>query len=229
MFLRNGFVNALLAFTFVLTTGAIAQSAQVSCPHPWIFFDLGGTLIDTKTNNYAPMFAMTGATDYMAQLKAEGYFTGLITDVPGSWGRDNAEVSAIVDYQTAKVLRTKYFIEARYPEDKVSWQGPVFDWSSFGEFKGQGPQVQFQGRIVLPQTDKERKSSGNLIMFQRAYAMAAQAGCDALYMGEEEVQMRMAEKAGLVPFRVGSSLPNTFYLPVEQIDTYVKAHRSSHR
>ena len=220
VFLKQIYRSAVLAnlfFAFVID----ASHAQNQCRQPFVFFDLGGTLVDTDTYNFKPMFYMKGALSYLIQLSKNGHKLGLLIDVPESWGRDLPQFSLIKDAPTAKWKRTLAFLRGEIPEDQSSWDGPQFEARFFGTFDGKGATQKFIGNVFLPRTNAERKSTGNNIIFVRARAAADREGCEAVYMGEELKQMKMAEDAGMIPYAVG--LPHRpFYLPVQKIAAYVE-------
>lgn len=219
----NMFVVSLLCLVSAWSSSGSAQVRR--CTHPYIFFDLGMTVVDTATNKYNPMFLMPGIREYLRDLNWAGYRVGVISDVPLAWGRDNPEMSQIKDFLTAKWLRMIYFMQGRYPADKTSWVGAPLDFSYFGTFYGVGPDRQFQGRVFLPLAEGEQKSKGGKQMFFRAISLAAQEGCRALYMGEELSEVMTARSAGMSAFWVGHDAgpdPRNFYLPINAIDTWFR-------
>lgn len=56
---------------------------------PWIYFDLGDTIIDTKDMKKLKYFK--GAKDYLSELKRKGFHIGLITNIPETFGTDYSE------------------------------------------------------------------------------------------------------------------------------------------
>lgn len=214
--------SSLKNIIFIAVTALVptCNAFPLQCPHPFVFFDLGQTVIDTATNKYNPMFLMPGAGEYMARLRQRGIPMGIISDIPQAWGRDTADVSMIQDLPTAKWVRTLYFLQGRYPADKTSWMGAVLDPTNFGQFVGQGPGLLFRGRVLQPMNDTERKRNGSMVLFQRARAMAAECGCRAIFLGEDASEIALAHRAGISAFWVGHDGGPSFYLPVEQIDTY---------
>jgi hypothetical protein len=57
-------------------------------------------------------------------------------------------------------------------------------------------------------------------MFERGKALAAQDGCDALYLGEDEKEMALADRAGMISFWVGHS-SSTFFLGPNDLNDYI--------
>lgn len=220
--LHRRVVLSCLVMMLSILPSAFVSATEKTCERPMIFFDIGETLVNTTTHKYNPSYFLPGAHEYLRGLHAHGHALGIIADVPERFGRDNPDVSGIRDYLTAKIVRLKSFMEGHYPDDKTSWQGPVFDWSLFGHFEGSGENLQFRGPVFLPLTDSEQKKKRSRAMFNRAYLAATEAGCIGIYLGEEEYQMDLARDSGLVPFWVGHTLPDQFFLPVERIDEYVR-------
>lgn len=81
---------------------------------PWVFFDLGKTLID-HARDYSQMRYLPGAQDYIKKLKRHGYHLGLLINWPENEGRGNAE----------KLVLLKDFVKPKWT-DKVP-----FDWNLF--------------------------------------------------------------------------------------------------
>jgi len=81
---------------------------------PWIFFDLGKTLID-HARDYSRMRYLPGALDYVKGLKKHGYHLGLLVNWPENEGNGNAE----------KLRLLKDFVQPKWV-DKVP-----LDWSLF--------------------------------------------------------------------------------------------------
>lgn len=117
--------------------GAVARpGAERGCPV--VYFDLGETLVHTAGDGsigYLP-----GAASYLRALRARHIRVGLITNVPPSWGRTDAERAA----------RLKTEVDA-------AWRGSApFAWQDFGD------------RILTPRTEAERKPAP--VLWQRAKA-----------------------------------------------------------
>lgn len=218
---------ATLVFSLVSITFASAEATQEprsSCRAAWVYFDLGQTLIDTDTYKYDPMFYLPEAREYVEAVIKAGHPVGLIIDIPEKWGRDYPPNAEIKDLATVKVLRTMQFVQGIVPSDHSSWRkgDQPFEWQYYGAFRGEGPDLLFNGRILVPLNNRERKDTGNPVLFERAKAQAAKEGCPILYLSEEPKQLEVARKTGLAVFQVGVTLPGHFFLPVEQIEDYVR-------
>ncbi|MGK5641198.1 hypothetical protein ACSNOK_23215 [Streptomyces sp. URMC 126] len=117
-------------------TRTVAAARERGCPV--VYFDLGETLVHTAADggiDYRP-----GAASYLRALRARRVPVGLITNVPPSWGRTDAERAA----------RLRKEVDA-------TWRGPApFAWKDFGD------------RVLTPRTEAERKPAPAL--WQRAKA-----------------------------------------------------------
>ena len=82
-------------------------------PKPWIYFDLGDTVIDTKDMKKLKYFR--GAKDYLTELRQKGFQIGLITNIPETFGQDYAE-----KLETLKKMINDGWIDR-----------DVFDWNQF--------------------------------------------------------------------------------------------------
>jgi len=137
------------------------------CIHPWVFFDLGDTLITSPGPAGTDRLRwLPGAEDHVKNLMDRGYTLGLIINIPPEWGIS----------RTQRLDRLKEVIQRH-------WDGPKFDWDLFGD------------RILLPATTAERKPAATL--FDEARMMAAQMGCDAVFEGESQDEVDGAKRSGL--------------------------------
>ena len=100
-------IVVLFLFCFPLLSSAESNA-------PWIFFDLGKTLID-HTRDYSQMRYLPGALEYVKGLKKRGYHLGLLINWPENEGNSNAE----------KLRLLKEFVEPKWV-DKVP-----LDWNLF--------------------------------------------------------------------------------------------------
>lgn len=80
---------------------------------PWIYFDLGDTVVDTKDMKKLKYFK--GAKDYLTELKQKGFQIGLITNIPETFGQDYDE-----KLETLKKRINDGWIDK-----------DVFDWNQF--------------------------------------------------------------------------------------------------
>lgn len=253
--LKLGFFSCLLSFS-----NLFARDVEEECMQPWIFFDLGNTIVDTKTNDYKPMFYMEdvskkiddvftwkdgplykNAKSYVDHLNDEKITMGMLIDIPEKWGVNYPEANPILDIPTAKIVRTLNFLAGLHgEEDNASWrkeEGDVaFDYLPFGKFSGlpanaalEGSSLKFEGRLLLPQNNTERKKVNGLpnshILFERAVALAKEKNCKAIYQGEDTDEMQLAEEAGMIPFNAGTTSKNYFYLPLSKIKWYAENYK----
>src|SRR4051812_25113627 len=111
----NLFLRVFAISVAVLPSVAIA-AAPLACP--FVYIDLGQTLVDTSTNNYNPMFYLKvdpsfsdhdrfpSAKEYVEALVSETRSPlGMIVDVPEAWGSSqDPPLEPVSDYMTAKFL-----------------------------------------------------------------------------------------------------------------------------
>ena len=167
-----------------------------SCSAPRVFFDLGETLIDTATFKFAKVFYLPGARDYLEALRARHVALGLITNLPESWGVDEA----------AKFSKLVAFVKDPWT-DAAAPSG--FDWNFFE-----------REHILLPPNDKLRKP--DKFLFEKALNIARDDGCKALFQGEDEAEVNAAKAAGMEAFMVkrqvdgsGNLVPK--FMPIEDV------------
>lgn len=99
----KGFLFSLLFMT----------TAFAAKPKPWIYFDLGDTIVDTSDMSKIKYFQ--GAKEYMEGLRDLGLNVAIMTNIPVSWGHTQGE----------KLKSLKDFIDQR-------WVDTVpFDWSIY--------------------------------------------------------------------------------------------------
>ena len=92
-----------------------SQNVQAHEKKPWVYFDLGDTVVRTKDMKHLKY--MRGAREYMDELKREGFNIGIISNIPENWGMDYDE----------KLLSLKKVIQD-------GWDEPApFDWSVYDE------------------------------------------------------------------------------------------------
>lgn len=85
----------ILATSFVLLAACETQNtyshtsaSSQACIHPWVYFDLGETLIHTADEG---IFFNGEALAYLTSLHDKGYPIGFLTNVPDEWGRTPEE------------------------------------------------------------------------------------------------------------------------------------------
>lgn len=92
-----------------------AFNAKAQDKKPWVYFDLGDTVVSTKDMKHIKY--MKGAREYMDELKREGFKIGIISNIPEAWGMDYDE----------KLLTLKQAILDGWDE------AMPFDWSVYDE------------------------------------------------------------------------------------------------
>jgi hypothetical protein len=241
----------IISCSFFICLLAHAYNRRSLRKNTWIFFDLGNTLIDTKTHNYKPMFWMrehhakdmygkykwhddkkyTSARDYILDLKRKSFQLGMLTDIPEEWGINYPPENPVKDLATAKIVRLIDFLAGKVPSDKSSWKDgeEPWDYSPFGKFLGKNEDRIFRGSLFLPQKNTERKNKSSKVLFERGLAHARQNNkaqkIKALYIGEDMEELQLAEDSGMIPFQVGVTSKKYFYPPAEKIDWYVKNYQ----
>src|SRR5687768_17107062 len=106
--MRRSIQGTLAILFFLITPKSFAE-----CARPYMFFDLGETLVDTETTNFQSITYMPGAYQYLRDLQANGYPIGMLINIPEDWGTTNEE----------KVAQTKKFIEGRWVDkDPMDWE-----------------------------------------------------------------------------------------------------------
>lgn len=103
-------ISNLLLFLSLLSTNVFGHDKK-----PWVYFDLGDTVVNTKDMNHIKY--MKGAREYVNDLKREGFKIGIISNIPENWGMDYDE----------KLLTLKKIIHDGWDEDQP------FDWSAYDE------------------------------------------------------------------------------------------------
>jgi hypothetical protein len=201
---------------FLLFTWLLLATAQAAgCERPWIFFDTGETLIAVP-KDYKNMQNEPGVEQYLQDLKAGGYPLGLIVNIPEEWG----EGIPGKDLVTRRVIYFRQFLAEGWKEGAAP-----FPMELFGKMKGQGANRKFQGRVFFPVHNSDRKPAiCPTCALSVAFAAARRAGCPALYVGEDAAEMAAAESIGFIPFQVGHSDGENFYLGAEKIPEYMKSY-----
>lgn len=75
------------------------SSSWQQCLHPWVYFDLGETLIHTDENK--DISFKKRALAYLTSLHDKGFPIGLLTNVPDEWGANPEEKLAYLKIFTA--------------------------------------------------------------------------------------------------------------------------------
>lgn len=199
----------LIALSFFLVPDAGAACTR-------IYFDTGETLISVPPD-YKNMTNKPGLEDYLESLEEGGYELGLIVNVPEDWGNE----IDVKDPLTRRFLYTQQF----FTEGWKAGTDP-FPWQFFGKVEGEGRARVYKGHAFFPFKNTERKP-GNCesCVLNRAYRAAKDAGCRAVYLGEDAAEMAAAEQIGFIPFQVGHSDAGNFFLPLEKIQGYIKGYK----
>lgn len=186
---------ALAALAGMVATLAIPISHSMrteACARPWVFFDLGNTIVMSAPGvpaQYAP-----GAHAYLRELRRRGFPVGLITNIPEKWGNTRAE----------KVRALKDFIAETWTKD------PSVEAMEWGDFP--------DAVILIPFHDVERKPDPFLFRSATALVKLAEgdSGCPIVYQGEDPAEIEAARKEGLIGYRVFAD-PAAPFMPIERI------------
>ncbi len=193
MILKALMLTVLFAHPLALPAQAQSAVDRPTCLKPWVFFDLGNTLVihrEGTPSRYAP-----GAKEYINELKRRGFQIGLITNVPIEWGPTSQEK-----------------IEALRRLLADSWsRGPdsiPMDWEDFPE-----------NRILVPNAEAERKPAP--FLFQSALALVSHeengADCKVVFQGEAPDEVQSARDQGITAYLVDSD-PATPFMPIELLE-----------
>ncbi len=164
-----------------------------ACTKPWVFFDLGNTLIASDPG--VEMKYIPGAHEYVKQLKRRGFRIGMITNVPEKWGPSSKE----------KVRKLKKTLMESWSRDPA--QDPM-DWSDFAD-----------ALIFTPPRDEYRKPAPYL--FKAALSQVileeGETHCKVFFEGEDPKEVAAAVAEGMVGYVVNQD-PAIPFLPIEQLE-----------
>jgi hypothetical protein len=188
------------------TNKSQTSEAAVNESRPWIFFDMGKTLIDhgkfiEETDSFEKEWYMPGAYDYLRELNDRGYRLGMMINIPETWGKNYPQ----------KLNKLEATIAKGWNDDPNKPSQPMFEFDHFRV-------------IMFPKSDNERKGIGKLAMYQRAMELAYP--CAAVFQGENPKEIEEAKKAGMVTWHVGKDDPENFFLPMDKISKLVKERNS---
>ena len=100
--------TALLAL-LISTQSVLA--APMKCEMPWLFFDLGNTIVDTADWNN--LHYIQGAREYLETVHKSGYRIAILANVPEAWGRDDR----------AKLKKLKEVMKAAWKDShEIPWE-----------------------------------------------------------------------------------------------------------
>lgn len=112
---QGGKMKMISKVFFLLSLFSFNAKAQGHDKKPWVYFDLGDTVVNTKDMNHIKY--MKGAREYIEELKREGFKVGIISNIPESWGMDYNE----------KLSTLKKIIQDGWDEEQP------FDWTVYDE------------------------------------------------------------------------------------------------
>lgn len=223
-------VLSILAFLVLVSSGSSVRAQEADAP--WIFFDLGDTLLGTEndpasgdlTRLWWTRFededgTITDARAYLMKLKAMGFRIGLIVNIPESWGDPTlqrarewlAEPSPArrrqlaAELTTIKMQTVAGYFEGHGPGDTFR-QRPR--WQD-AEHRAMDWSVFTPGGLLVSFFDENRKpdegpytTDEQLMLFHQAVEIARRTGSAAIYQGENHHEIEAARAAGLIARRV---------------------------
>ncbi len=186
---KTALLACLSLLSALLWETSLAWAASLSCQHPWAFFDLGATLVDTKNDSFQNMTHTPGAHAYLHELARRGYRLGLLINWPVDEGRTQQEKASLM----------RAMIDQDWAIDE-----PPFDWSIFE------PEA-----VIFPMTIEERKP--NPALFMRALMLNEPRECALFFQGEDPAEVHTAQSLGLRSYQVGrEGMP--FFLSADEMD-----------
>ncbi len=190
LFLKTAVILGVLTSITIQTR---VTTRATACTRPWMFFDLGNTLVDSnpgKEMKYIP-----GAHEYVRQLKRRGYRIGMITNVPDKWGPSSKE----------KVRSLKKTLMESWSRDPSQ---DSMDWSDFAD-----------ALIFTPPREEYRKPAPYL--FKAALSQVileeGETRCKVIFQGEDPKEVAAAKHEGMIGYVVNQN-PDAPFLPIEQLE-----------
>tara|TARA_R110002072_G_scaffold534_7_gene4139 strand:- start:42670 stop:43269 length:600 start_codon:yes stop_codon:yes gene_type:complete len=109
--------SIIISFFLSISLGVNAKHElpKTNVIRPWIFFDLGNTVVDTTSKKEIHYYPNT--FQYLKNLKEQGYRIGIISNIPEKFGKDYNE----------KLATLKKYINSKWSDDTP------FDWTLFDE------------------------------------------------------------------------------------------------
>lgn len=118
---------------FVFLMSLFAFKTYAGDKRPWVYVDLGDTIVNTSDMKHIKY--MTGAREYIEDLKQEGFKIGIISNIPEEWGLTFEQ----------KLKRLKEVIASGWDDSAP------FDWGVFDQ-------------VILPLKNDEMKPNPTLFL-----------------------------------------------------------------
>ena len=163
------------SYSYALTENPDDPVQGSACTLPWVYFDLGNTIVDTHTYNFEKILFEPGAFEYLSALKAKHYHLGLLVNFP-----DHYQGKDMTGDEKAKIEAIKQIVGSHWAP--ATLEPHTLDWSLFDDF------------FISP-TDAQRKPAA--FLFQRAFQLAKQAGCPSVFQGESPSEVQEAQVIGM--------------------------------
>jgi FMN phosphatase YigB (HAD superfamily) len=188
---------AVLGFALAVTLQARATTWVTACSKPWVFFDLGNTLVDTSPGR--KMEYIPGALEYLHSLKQRGYRIGLITNVPEKWGPNSRK----------KIHALKNTMMKEWTLDPNA--NPL-DWRDFSDVL-----------IFVPPRDEHRKPAPYLFRsaLSQVFLEEGETRCKVVFQGEDAQEVAVARQEGMIGYQVGSA-GKPYFLPLADLEHLVR-------
>lgn len=261
--LRRVFAVFRLILLISLTLTIARAAPPAPAKRPWVFFDLGENSLVTTPKDSAgditvsawiryrtPCGGTTDAHTYLSTLRAHGYQTGVIINIPEDWGDPdlsgaNAWLTETDPDRKAELARNltaakleviQDFFEGRAPGDRTDqprrWRDAAYPAIEFSVFSRENILLPFLTQYRKPM-DGPIQSSDELYLYRQAIALAAKHGCQAVYQGADPNDVASAQKAGMItrllPYRPGQSVQAAdYYLSEAQLEKLSAGQPSKH-
>lgn len=134
------------------TSGSALDAGNSQCQKPWLFFDLGNTIVATPLDKpaadptsdieriywtrYRHDHIMRDALWYLEDLKSKGYPIGLLVNIPESWGDEDGSLVQSMESDPNPISRAHK--EANLSRLKVAAISDYFLGHGPGDPPGQG-------------------------------------------------------------------------------------------
>lgn len=165
-------ILSILSISLVASTQVTEVGAHKTLKNrPWIFFDLGDTILNTEDKSKMEFYP--GALTYLNNLKEQGYLIGVITNIPEKFGKNYDE----------KVTTLKKYVSSKWTgKEKLNWD--IFD-------KVIIPMSDAERKPALKLFNQARALSGNCPTIfmgenQKEVEAAASLGINTFQVGQKD-------------------------------------------
>lgn len=168
-------VAVIFGLTVAIFTWERVTNRWIACKNPWVFFDLGDTLIDVKSSKGKEVKYFPGAHEYLVELKSKGYHVGLITNVPETWGPTKRSKVRVLKKEVAQMW------DKKKPVQEMVWE----DFTD--------------AHIFVPPLNEHRKPSPYLFKsaINEVIIEEGDTKCPVVYQGEDPKEIEVAKSLGI--------------------------------